>query len=54
LFSRFNEAQNNQFKVDIRNAPIQEEDGDASAALANVAHALRAVSHSDGLWKFQY
>jgi hypothetical protein len=39
-----NDSSNNQFKVDIRNAPIQEEDSDASAALANVANALRAVS----------
>ena len=30
-------------KVDIRNAPIQEEDGDADAAIANVASTLRAV-----------
>jgi hypothetical protein len=30
-----------QLKVDIRNAPIHEEDGDASAALANVANTLR-------------
>ncbi|KAK8227281.1 Muniscin C-terminal mu homology domain-containing protein [Phyllosticta capitalensis] len=31
-----------QFKVDIRNAPIQEEDsGDAQAAMANVANTLR-------------
>jgi hypothetical protein len=32
-----------QFKLDIRNAPIQEEDGDADAALANMANTLRAV-----------
>ncbi|KAI9683383.1 MAG: hypothetical protein M1829_005455 [Trizodia sp. TS-e1964] len=31
-----------QFKLDIRNDPIQEEDGDADAALANVANTLRA------------
>ncbi|KAF2649562.1 hypothetical protein K491DRAFT_610507 [Lophiostoma macrostomum CBS 122681] len=31
-----------QFKLDIRNAPIQEEDGDADAALANMASTLRA------------
>ncbi|KAF2495726.1 hypothetical protein BU16DRAFT_527494 [Lophium mytilinum] len=37
-----NEASTPQFKVDIRNAPIQEEDGDADAALANVANTLRA------------
>ncbi|KAF1981192.1 hypothetical protein K402DRAFT_342919 [Aulographum hederae CBS 113979] len=29
------------FKVDIRNAPIQEEDADAETALANVANTLR-------------
>lgn len=29
---------------DIRNAPIQEEDADAKAAMDNVANALRAVS----------
>ena len=28
-------------KVDIRSAPIQEEDGDATAALALVANTLR-------------
>ena len=32
-----------QFKLDIRNAPIQEEDGDPDAALANMANTLRAV-----------
>ncbi|KZF25203.1 hypothetical protein L228DRAFT_280460 [Xylona heveae TC161] len=31
-----------QFKLDIRNDPIQEEDGDAESALANVANTLRA------------
>ncbi|KAF2478175.1 uncharacterized protein BDR25DRAFT_338818 [Lindgomyces ingoldianus] len=31
-----------QFKLDIRNAPIQEEDGDPDAALANMANTLRA------------
>ncbi|KAF2711350.1 hypothetical protein K504DRAFT_522651 [Pleomassaria siparia CBS 279.74] len=31
-----------QFKLDIRNAPIQEEDGDADAAIANMASTLRA------------
>ncbi|KAF2455241.1 Muniscin C-terminal mu homology domain-containing protein [Lineolata rhizophorae] len=36
------EAPAPQFKVDIRNAPIQEEDGDAETALANVANTLRA------------
>lgn len=35
-----------QFKLDIRNAPIQEEEGDVDAALANVANTLRAVSRS--------
>ncbi|KAI9685314.1 MAG: hypothetical protein M1822_004687 [Bathelium mastoideum] len=34
------DAPSSQFKVDIRNAPIQEEGGDA--ALANVANTLRA------------
>lgn len=34
------------FKVDIRNAPIAEEDGDASAAMANVANTLRMVRSS--------
>jgi hypothetical protein len=33
-----------QFKLDIRNDPIQEEDGDASEALAHVANTLRLVS----------
>jgi hypothetical protein len=32
-----------QFKLDIKNAPIQEEDGDANAAIANMANTLRAV-----------
>lgn len=32
-----------QFKLDIRNAPIQEEDGDADAATANLVNTLRAV-----------
>ncbi|KAI9801438.1 MAG: hypothetical protein M1833_002670 [Piccolia ochrophora] len=31
-----------QFKLDIRNAPIQEEDRDAATAMTNVANALRA------------
>ncbi|KAF2203062.1 hypothetical protein GQ43DRAFT_500549 [Delitschia confertaspora ATCC 74209] len=31
-----------QFKLDIRNAPIQEEEGDADAALASLANTLRA------------
>ncbi|OCK78258.1 hypothetical protein K432DRAFT_332433 [Lepidopterella palustris CBS 459.81] len=37
-----NETPTPQFKVDIRNAPIQEEDGDAETVLANVANTLRA------------
>lgn len=40
-----NDAPTPQFKVDIRNAPIPEEDGDANAALANVANTLRAVRY---------
>ncbi|KAK3062486.1 hypothetical protein LTS18_003968, partial [Coniosporium uncinatum] len=36
------DASSPQFKLDIRNAPIQEEDAGAEAALANVASALRA------------
>ncbi|KAI9891546.1 MAG: hypothetical protein M1814_002669 [Vezdaea aestivalis] len=36
------ESQQPQFKLDIRNHPIQEEDGDAETALANVANTLRA------------
>jgi hypothetical protein len=35
-----------QFKVNIKNAPIQEESGDASAAMADVANALQMVSDS--------
>jgi hypothetical protein len=38
-----NDAAAGNFKVDIKNAPIQEEDADASAALASVATALRSV-----------
>lgn len=34
-----------QFKVNIKNAPIQEESGDASAAMADVANALQMVSN---------
>lgn len=33
-----------QFKLDIRNEPIHEEDRDAQSALSNVANTLRAVS----------
>lgn len=32
-----------QFKLDIKNAPIQEEDGDPNAAMADMANTLRAV-----------
>jgi len=32
-----------QFKLDIKNAPIQEEEGDVNAAMADMANALRAV-----------
>lgn len=35
---------NSQFKLDIRNEPIHEEDSDAQTALSNVANTLRAVS----------
>ncbi|KAH7091153.1 Muniscin C-terminal mu homology domain-containing protein [Paraphoma chrysanthemicola] len=41
----FTQAESNptpQFKLDIRNAPIQEEDGDADAAMANMVNTLRA------------
>ncbi|KAF2031034.1 hypothetical protein EK21DRAFT_99977 [Setomelanomma holmii] len=41
----FAQAESNpapQFKLDIRNAPIQEEDGDADAAMANMVNTLRA------------
>jgi hypothetical protein len=31
-----------QFKLDIKNAPIQEEDGDPNAAMADMANTLRA------------
>ena len=34
-----------QFKLDIRNQPIQEEDGDAQKALSNMANTLRAVGY---------
>ncbi|KAF2402419.1 hypothetical protein EJ06DRAFT_507266 [Trichodelitschia bisporula] len=37
-----NESSQPSFKLDIRNAPIEEEDADASVAVANVANALRA------------
>jgi len=42
IFDRANEAAA-QFKVNIKNAPIEEEHGDASAAMADVANALQAV-----------
>lgn len=42
-----------QFKLDIRNAPIQEEDGDADAALANMANTLRAVRIPQQTYKQQ-
>lgn len=32
-----------QFKLDIKNAPIQEEEGDVNAAMADMANTLRAV-----------
>lgn len=36
-----------QFKLDIKNAPIQEEEGDVNAALADMANTLRAVRSHD-------
>jgi hypothetical protein len=36
------EAEQQQFKLDIRNEPIREEDADAQAALSNVANTLRS------------
>ncbi|SLM37512.1 Muniscin C-terminal [Lasallia pustulata] len=36
------EAEQPQFKLDIRNEPIREEDGEAQTALSNVANTLRA------------
>jgi hypothetical protein len=44
IFNRANDSTSPQFKVDIRSAPIAEESGDASAALATVANALQMVS----------
>jgi hypothetical protein len=41
--ARANEAGQPQFKVDIKNAPIQEEAGDASAAMAMFGNALQNV-----------
>ena len=38
------ERESLQFKMDIRNEPIHEEDRDAQTALSNVANTLRAVS----------
>ncbi|MCJ1479761.1 hypothetical protein MMC13_008447 [Lambiella insularis] len=34
-----------QFKLDIKSEPIREEDGDAKAAMSNVANTLRAQAH---------
>ncbi|MCJ1388852.1 hypothetical protein MMC18_001702 [Xylographa bjoerkii] len=36
------ESEQPQFKLDIKSEPIREEDGDAQAALSNVANTLRA------------
>lgn len=41
-----NEAREQQFKLDIRNEPIKEEDADAQAALSNVANTLRLGTSS--------
>jgi hypothetical protein len=37
-----NESDQPQFKLDIKNEPIREEDADAQAALSNVANTLRS------------
>lgn len=37
------EAGEQQFKLDIRNEPIREEDADTQAAFSNVAHTLRSA-----------
>ena len=37
------EGEQPQFKLDIRNEPIQEQDADAQAALSNVANTLRST-----------
>lgn len=42
----YSETEQPQFKLDIRNEPIREEDGDAQTALSNVANTLRAVGIS--------
>jgi F-BAR domain only protein len=39
-----NESEQSQFKLDIKNEPIREEDADAQAALSNVANTLRSSS----------
>jgi hypothetical protein len=39
-----NEGDQPQFKLDIKNEPIREEDADAQAALSNVANTLRSSS----------
>jgi F-BAR domain only protein len=39
-----NEGEQPQFKLDIKNEPIREEDADAQAALSNVANTLRSSS----------
>jgi hypothetical protein len=44
MMYRANDSTSPSFKVDIRSAPIAEESGDASAALATVANALQMVS----------
>lgn len=42
----YSETEQPQFKLDIRNEPIREEDGDAQTALSNVANTLRVVGIS--------
>lgn len=39
----YSENAQNVLKLDIRNNPIQEEDGEAQTVMANVANTLRAV-----------
>jgi hypothetical protein len=43
------QADQQQFKVDIKNEPIPEQDADAEAALSNVANTLRSQSMSNTL-----
>lgn len=47
----YSDAESPAIKLDIRDEPIQEEDGDAQSALSSVASRLRAVCSPSGLYR---